>query len=148
VRGRAARSRRRVIDEVDVPNWYWWGLALGWIALGVLADVGPDWLSSVATVLFGAAHATVAPRVISGRHASRNLSVRATVAPPHLAHIVIGGLVALGVLTVGLALLANADGAGHPATIASVVVAVIIALGGPLLLVAARARAARAVGAE
>ena len=132
-----------MIDEIDVPGWYWWGLALGWIALGVIADVGPEWLSTVATVVFGAAHASVAPRVISGRHASRNLSVRAAVAPPHLARIVIAGLVALGALTVGLALLAQADGAGHPVTIASVIVALIILLGGPLLVRVARAWAAR-----
>jgi hypothetical protein len=142
------RSRLRVIDEIDVPWWYWWGLALGWIALGVIADVGPAWLSSVATFVFGAAHATAAPRVISGRHASRDLSVRATVAPPHLARIVIGALLALGALTVGLALLAQADGAEHPVTIASVLVAVIIVLGGPLLLSIARQRAARSAVAR
>jgi len=88
-------------------------------------------------------HASVAPRVISGRHASRNLSVRAALAPPHLARVVIGGLVALGALTVGLALLARADGADHPVTIASLLVAVIIVLGGPLLSTTARGRAAR-----
>jgi hypothetical protein len=137
------RSRLRVIDEVDVPGWYWWGLALGWIALGAIADVGPNWLTTVATVVFAAVHASVAPRVISGRHASRNLSVRAALAPPHLARVVIGGLVALGALTVGLALLARADGAEHPVTIASVLVAVIIVLGGPLLSATARGRAAR-----
>ena len=137
------RSRVRVIHEVNVPWWYWSGLALGWIALGVIADVGPDWLTTVATVMFGAAHAAAAPRVISGRHASRRLSVRASLAPPHLPQIVIGALVALGALTVGLALLARTDGADHPVTIASLLVAVIIVLGGPLLLSTARRRAAR-----
>jgi hypothetical protein len=142
------RSRLRVIDEIDVPWWYWWGLALGWIALGVIADVGPDWLTTVATVVFGAAHASVAPRVISGRHASSDLSVRAALAPPHLARIVIGALIALGALTVGLALLARADGAGHPVTIASVIVALIIVLGGPLMLRIARERVARSAAAR
>ena len=141
-------SRLRVIDEVDVPWWYWWGLALGWIALGVIADVGPAWLTTVATIVFGAGHAAVAPRVISGRHASRDLSVRATHAPPHLARIVIGALVALGALTVGLSLLAQADGSDHPTTSASVLVAVIIVLGGPLLLSTARQRAARSAVAR
>src|SRR3954452_22844643 len=136
------RGRLRVIEQIDVPRWYWWGLALGWIALGVIADVGPSWLSTVATLAFGTAHAAVAPRVISGRHASGDLSVRAALAPPHLARIVIGGLVALGALTVGLALLARADGADHAGTFASVPVAVIIVLGGPLLLSTARQRAA------
>jgi hypothetical protein len=138
------RGRLRVIDEIDVPQWYWWGLALGWIALGVIADLGHGWLTTVATFAFGTIHAAVAPRVISGRHASHNLSVRASVAPAYLTRVVIGGLLALGALTVALALLARADGADNPVTIASVIVAVIIILGGPLLVANARRRAARA----
>jgi hypothetical protein len=137
------RGRLHVIDAIDVPGWYWWGLALGWIALGVIADLGHGWLTTLATFAFGAVHASVAPRVISGRHASRDVSVGISVAPAGLARRVIGGLVALGALTVGLALLAQADGADHPTTVASVVVAVIIVLGGPLLLTAARRRTAR-----
>ena len=142
------RSRLRVIDQLDVPSWYWLGLALGWIALGVIADVGTAWLTTVATILFCAAHSAIAPRVISGRHASRDLSIRAALAPPHLARVVIGALVALGALTVGLALLARADAADHPVTVASMLVAVIIVLGGPLLLSIARERAARSVVAR
>jgi hypothetical protein len=33
------RSRRRVIDEIDVPAWYWVSAATSWIALGVIADL-------------------------------------------------------------------------------------------------------------
>lgn len=32
------RGRRRVIDEIDLPGWYWWGLALGW-NLSVRAEI-------------------------------------------------------------------------------------------------------------
>jgi hypothetical protein len=31
--------RREVIAEIDMPRWYWWGLALGWIVLGFVADL-------------------------------------------------------------------------------------------------------------
>jgi hypothetical protein len=138
------RGRLRVIEEIDLPGWYWWGLALGWIGVGFLNDVGSDWVSGVATLIFGAVHAAVAPRVISGRHRSRRLSVSAEVAGSHVARLVIGGLIALGALTVAGALAAAADGARHPVTIASIFVAVIIVLGGPQLLAVIRRRAARA----
>jgi hypothetical protein len=49
----------------------------------------------------------------------------------------------MATVTVALALLAHADGAGHPATIASVVVAVAVAFGGPSLMAAVRRRAQR-----
>jgi hypothetical protein len=137
------RGRLRVIDEIDLPAWYWWGLAVGWIGLGLLNDVAADWVSGTATVIFGAVHASVAPRVVSGRRRSRSLSVRADVAPPHLARIVIGGLIVLAAVTVAGALAIRADGAEHPVTIASVFVALLIVLGGPRLLAAVRRRTVR-----
>ena len=142
------RGRLRVIEEIDLPRWYWWGLALGWIALGVVNDVADEWVRAAATLIFGAVHAAVAPRVISGRHRSRRLSVSAEVAGGHVAWLVIGGLIALGALTVAGALAAAADGARHPATIASIVVAVIIVLGGPQLLAVIRRRAAGAAASS
>ena len=137
------RSRRRVIDEIDVPAWYWAGLAAGWIALGVLADLDIPWVTTVATLAFGAVHSVIAPRVVNGRHRSRQISVRADVAGPRLAAVVLGGLVILTGITVAAASALNADGARHPATGAAVLVAAILMLGGPLLLAAARHRAAR-----
>ena len=70
------RERRRVLDEVGLPAWYWWGLALGWIVLGVIADLNHPWVTSAATLAFGAVHSTVAPRVVSGRNRTSQLSVR------------------------------------------------------------------------
>jgi hypothetical protein len=136
------RGRRRVIDEIDMPRWYWWGLALGWIALDYITDLDHPWVTSAATLAFGAVHASVAPRVIDGRHRTDQLSVRRDVAGRHLPRLVIGALLALALVTIAGALAANADGAGHPVTIASVLVAVMIVLGGPQLVAAYRRRAA------
>ena len=27
------RARQRLIDQIGMPKWYWWGLAACWIAL-------------------------------------------------------------------------------------------------------------------
>jgi 4-hydroxybenzoate polyprenyltransferase len=137
------RGRLRVIDEIDLPRWYWWGLAIGWVALGVITDLKHPWLTAAATLVFGAVHSSVAPRVASGRHRTQQLSVSAKLTGARTARLVIGSVAVLGALTVGLALAANADGARHPVTIASIVVAVMIVLGGPQLLASVRRRAAR-----
>jgi hypothetical protein len=137
------RSRRRVIDEIDVPAWYWISLAAGWIVLGVIAELNQPLVATLATLAFGAVHSAVAPRVINGRHRSRRVSVRADVAGSHLAAVVLAGLVVLVGVTIAAALVLNADGARHPAAAAAVLVAVIIVLGGPLLLATARRRAVR-----
>ncbi len=136
------RGRLRVIAEIDLPRWYWWGLALGWIALGFITDLKHPWLTAAATLVFGAVHAAVAPRVASGRHRTHALSVSATLAGRQTARLVIGGVAALALVTIAGALAASADGAGHPVTIASIFVAVIIVLGGPQLLAYIRRRAA------
>lgn len=136
------RGRMRVVDEIDLPAWYWWGVALGWIALGWITDLDRPWLTTAATLLYGAVHAGVASRVLSGRHRSDRLSVRADVAGREVPRLVIGGLLLLAGVTIAAALAAQADGARHPVTMASVLVAVIVLLGGPRLLAYARRRAA------
>ena len=132
------QRRRQVIAEIDMPRWYWWGMAGGWVGLGILADLGHPWVTLVATLCFGAAHASVASRVLSGRHRSPQLSVRADVVDPHIPALVIGFLLAMVGATVGLALVADADGARHPSTMASVVVAILVVSCGPALMAAVR----------
>jgi hypothetical protein len=138
------RGRRSVIDEIDLPRWYWWGLALGWIALGFITDLKHPWLTAAATLLFGAVHAAVAPRVASGRHRTHQLSVSEELTGRRTARLVIGCVASLALVTIAGALAASADGARHPVTIASVFVAVIIVLGGPQLLAWVRRRAGQA----
>ncbi|MGW3124325.1 hypothetical protein ACWDBW_45735 [Streptomyces sp. NPDC001107] len=137
------RSRRRVIDEIDVPRWYWAGLATGWLGLGVIADLHHPLVTTLVTLAFGAAHSSIAPRVVNGRHRNSQMSVRAEIAGPWLAVWVLGSLVALVGVTIAAALILNADDARHPVTGAAVLAAVMLVLGGPLLLAAARSRAVR-----
>jgi hypothetical protein len=129
-----------VIAEIDMPRWYWWGLAAGWVGLGILADLDHPWLTLVVTLGFGAAHAAVASHVLSGRHRSAQLSVRADVVDPHIPALVIGFLLVMVAATVVLALVANADGEQHPSIMASVVVAIVVVLCGPALMAAVRRR--------
>lgn len=138
----AERERHRVIDQVDLPAWYWWGLAIGWVVLGLITDIGNEWSTSLATLAFGAIHSTVAPRVVHGRHGSNRLSIGRDLVGTRVAGLVLGGLVVLAGVTVAGAFAASADGASHPVTIASLFVAVIIVLGGPRLLAEARRRLA------
>lgn len=137
------RGRLRVIEEIELPRWYWAGLAFGWIALGFITDLHHAWITAAATLVFGAVHASVAPRVASGRHRTQRVSVRAELAGPHTFQLVIGSLIVLTGITIAGAVAASADGARHPVTIASMFVAVMIVLGGPLLLASVRRRAAR-----
>jgi hypothetical protein len=135
------QARKRVIDQIGMPWWYWWGLAACWIGLGVAADVANPWVTLAATFTFGAVHSYVSSRLLAGRRRTSDVKVRADVAGRRAPAIIFGFLVGLGAVTVAAALLAYADGAGHPATMASVLVAVAILLGGPRLMAAIRTNA-------
>ncbi len=139
----AERGRREVVKEVGMPEWYWWCLAIGWIVVGVAADSGNVWVTGGATFLFGMLHSVLYGRVAGGRHRTERLRVSAGTVGRRASLVVLGSLVGLGALTTAAGLLAGSDGARHPATMASVLVAVIILLGGPRLMAAVRASAER-----
>lgn len=141
--GDVRRGTQRVIDQIDVPSWYWYGLAAGWIVLGFLTDLKHAWLTSVATLAFGAIHSAVAPHVIDGRRAQSGVRVGRDLVGRQIAAQILVGLVALAGVTIAVAVAVGADGAKHPVTIAGIFVAVIIVLGGPRLLQHARGRLAR-----
>jgi len=137
------RRRRQIIAQIDIPAWYWWGLALGWVALGLVTLADMPWLSVAATVGFGVLHAVVAARVMDGRHGSRQLSVRADVVSRHVRSLVIAFLLVLVAITIVIALVADALGAPQPVLIASAAVALLVLVGGPRLMALVRHRAAR-----
>jgi hypothetical protein len=80
---------------------------------------------------------------IGGRHRTDQLSVHPDVVGRHVPAFVVAGLLGLVVCTVAVAVLAAADGARHPVTWASTVVAVVILVGGPRLMGVIRRRAVR-----
>jgi hypothetical protein len=137
------RQRQQVVAEINVPRWYWLFLAGGWVLLGLLADFGPAWATIAATLLFGAVHAGISPRVLSGRRASSQLSIRGDLVSHRLPALVIGFLLVMTAATVGFALVLHADGARHAATWASVVVALLVLVGGPALVGSVRRHAER-----
>lgn len=135
-------ERRRVIDEVDLPRWYWWGLAIAWILLGIATDVRNVWITSAATLLFGASHAAVASRLFSGRHKSSKLSVSASAVGRRLPWILFASLLGLAAASIVVGFAVDADGAEHSSTIAACFAATVILCGGPTLMAAIRRRLA------
>jgi hypothetical protein len=130
----ADRARRQVADEVGLPRGYWWMLAAAWLGLGVIGDLGPSWLVSVATFSFGAAHAAVASRLLDGRRRTAQVQVSATVAGNRTPIVVIAMLLGLVGLTIGAAFGLHANGARDPDTWSAALVAAVIGFGGPEIL--------------
>ena len=145
----AEQARQRVIDQIGMPWWYWWALGGCWIGLGALSDLeAPWWVVVAATLVVGAAHSIVFQRLVAGRQRTGDVKVRADVAGRHVEALVIGFLLALVAVTIAVAFALEADGAGHPATWASVFVAALILLGGPRVMARIRADASQRAAAQ
>jgi hypothetical protein len=141
--GAVEHRRQQVIAEIGVPQWYWLFLAVGWAGLGAIAQFGPAWVTSAATLIFGAVHSTIAPRVISGRRGSSQLSVRSELVSRQMPVMILAFILGMAALTVVFALLLQADGARHAALCAGVIVGMLVYVGGPSLVASIRRRSQR-----
>lgn len=134
------RRRQQVIAEINVPPWYWFFLAGGWVVLGVLADFAPGRATVAGTLLFGALQAGISRRVVSGRRGSPQLSIRSDFVTRRLPMLVIGFLLVMTAFTVAIALVLDADGARHAA-----IVALLVLVNGPAPVGSVRRHAEHAV---
>jgi hypothetical protein len=137
--------RQQIVAMINIPRWYWGSVAFGWIVLGAITDLHNPWATSGGTLLFGAAHASIAWRVLDGRHGSGQLSIRANLVSRHVPFYVLGGLIALATLTALFATILTKHHVGHPVTISSVFVAIIVISGGPLFMATVRRHAAQKI---
>ncbi len=122
----------KVIDRLLVPNWYWWGVGLGMVVLGVAVDFGTATLVTAAAVVYGVGVAILTLGLVLGAQRGAKVSPellgnRGTMAM--LLFIWGSILVSLGT---GFGL--RALGFAYPATAATVVGAVAMIGGGPRLM--------------
>jgi len=127
-------ARAQVVGEVGLPRWYWWLMSGAWLVLGVVGDIGPQWLAVAATVAFGLVHSTIASRRLSGRRRTDRLQVSAETAGRRVPVVVIGMLLGLVVVTMAAGFALHADGARHPGIGAAVLGALLVGVGGPDIL--------------
>lgn len=130
----AEAARRRVAAEIGLPRAYWWALAAGWVVLGVLGDLGPMWLATMATVIFSLGHSVLASRLLDGRQRTSHVRVSAEMAGRRTAVIVVAMLIGLVCVTIVAGMALHADGARHAGIWASVIVAAVVGFGGPEIL--------------
>ncbi|MFE9390113.1 hypothetical protein [Streptomyces sp. NPDC006784] len=128
------RAQRQVAAEVGLPRIYWWGMAAGWLALGLIDQFGPAWLTVVATVGFGMGHSAFAARLLSGRRRTGRLQVSAAVAGRRVPFVVVGMLLGLVGVTILASMALKADGTGHPAVWSAALTALVTGFGGPEIL--------------
>lgn len=128
---RIAATHERLIDRVAVPAWYWWTVAALTVGLGLVVDRGTPLAVGIGAPVFAVAVAGVTAWVIlGGGRAQVGRDLLGDTGAIRIVGFV--GLVVGASLAVGFAL--RAAGVPYPATIATVVAAIGLAAGGPLLM--------------
>ena len=130
------RSQAGVIDAVLVPRWYWWVIGVLLVPLGVAADSHQRVVTAVITVVVALIIAGVTVAMITGAYRGARIHP-ATLGTAGALYIV--GFIAL---VVGASLVvAFSLQAGHgpfPGTIGCLVAAVLLIVGGPILMASLR----------
>jgi hypothetical protein len=128
VRGR----ERQVIAATAIPVWYWWVIAVGTVALGVVVDGRRPTVIAVTAVLFAVSTAALTLWVILGAGSGAQVSKHLLGASGPASIVLFVGIVVLAGLAVAFSL--QARGTSHPATVATAVTAVCLVVGGPILM--------------
>jgi hypothetical protein len=136
-----------VIDAVLVPRWYWWAVGLLLLPIGVAADSHQRTATAVVAVLIALVIAGISVWMISGAYPGARVHP-ATLGGAGALYIVGFVWVVVGVsLVVAFGL--QAAGVAYPATIGTVLAALMLIGGGPVLMSRLRrSMVARSAGAR
>jgi len=122
-----------VIEAVLVPRWYWWAVGAAMIVIGAAVDYRHTVVLAVAIPVAVIAIVTLTGGMIFGAY--RHVRVRDAELLGGRGAVAIVGLVGLVMaLTLGVGFGLRALGSHAPATIATVVGAAALVIGGPLLM--------------
>jgi hypothetical protein len=141
------RRQAGVIDAVLVPRWYWWVVGLLLVPIGLAVDSHQTTATAVIAVLMALIIAGLSVWMISGVYTRARIHP-ATLGAPGSLFIVGFVWVVVGVsLVVAFAL--QAAGVAYPGTIGTVLAAVMLIVGGPVLMARLRrSMVARSAGAR
>jgi hypothetical protein len=125
------RRQAQVIDQALVPRWYWWLVGVGMVAVGAVADTGQTSFVVAAAFTYALVVAAVSVWFIAGRSRARVhsdlLGGRGAVAIMAFIYVVVG-------LSLAVAFGLRAGHVTHPGTFGTLAGAVLVVIGGPLLM--------------
>jgi hypothetical protein len=126
------QRQEQVIRLVVIPNWYWWAIAVLMVAFAAAVDTGQGLVVGIGTAVFVAGVLTTTGWVVF--RAVRNAQPRNDLLGPSGVVAIMGfAAVTVGV-SLAVALILKASGVSYAATIGVSVIAVMLALGGPVLM--------------
>ena len=126
------QRQEQVIRLIVIPTWYWWAIAVLMVELAAAVDTGPGLVVGIGTTVFVVGVAATTGRVLF--RAVRSVQPRNDLLGPG-GVIAILGFVAVTIgVSMAVAFPVKASGFSYAATIGVSVAAVMLVIGGPLLM--------------
>jgi hypothetical protein len=126
------KQRSVLIEAVLVPRWYWWAVGLLVVPIGLAVDSHQRTATAVVAVLMALVIAGLSVWMISGAYAGARVHATTLGAAGTLYIVGFVWLVVGVSLVVAFGL--QAAGAPYPATIGTALAAVMLIVGGPILM--------------
>jgi hypothetical protein len=140
------QRQEQVIDRLLVPRWYWLIVAVGMVAVGAVADTGQRAYIVPAAFIYALAVAGLSLWIMLGaaraKLHSELLGAQGAVAIVAFVYVVVG-------VSLAVAFALKAWGFTHPGAAGTVAGAVLLVIGGPVLMaVLRRVMLAKRIGAD
>jgi hypothetical protein len=126
------QRKEQVIERTLIPQWFWWAIAGLVVGLTAAVESREPLVIGIGAVVFAVGVVTVTSCVVIGT--LRHAQLRRDLLGPAGALSIVGFVVAANAVTLLAAFVLQATGMRYPATLATLLGAVVIVAGGPVLM--------------
>ena len=126
------QRQEQVIRLAVVPNWYWWAIAVLMVTFAAAVDTGQGLAVGIGTAVFVAGVLTTTGWVVV--RAVRSPQPRNDLLGPGGVVAILGFVAVTVAVSLAVAFILKASGVSYAATIGVSVAAVLLAVGGPMIM--------------
>jgi hypothetical protein len=126
------QRQEQVIRRAAIPTWYWWAIAVLMVTLAAAIDTRQGLIIGIATAVFVAGVLTTTGRVVV--RAVRSAQPRNDLLGPGGVAAILGFVAVTVGVSLAVAFTLKASGVSYAATIGVAVTALLLVVGGPLLM--------------
>ena len=126
------QRQEQVIRLAVIPNWYWWAIAVLMVAFAAAVDTGQGLVIGIGTAVFVAGVLTTTGAMVF--RAVRSAQPRNDLLGPGGVVAILGFVAVTIGVSLAVAFILKASGVSYAATIGVSVTAVMLVVGGPMLM--------------
>jgi hypothetical protein len=126
------QRQEQVIRLAIIPNWYWWAIAVLMVAFAAVVDTRRGLVIGIGTAVFVAGVLTTTGRVVF--RAVHSAQPRNDLLGPGGVVAILGFVAVIVGVSLAVAFTLKASGVSYAATIGVSVAAVMLVVGGPMLM--------------